>query len=238
MPASWEILEARRNRVLITTIYPADGKVSMEWTSAMAHLQVKPDWQVMNPSGFPYHVARNAGVKVALDNKFGWLFFLDSDVVPPVDIIMKLLASGRDLVGAVYRQRYPPYRIAAFTTAPNPNPDDPSPAMGPLPPHAPGDIIPVDFLAAGATLISRRCLEAVVAEWPRPYDWAVDPMGQVPDGKGGFLPRMSEDYLFSWRAKLLGYQPWLHTGIECFHELMMRVGPHGPEPPQAQQNAL
>lgn len=233
MPASWEIMEARRSRILISTIYPADGKVSMDWASATAKLQHSPDWTVINPSGLPYDSARNLAARVCLDQGYAHLFFLDSDVLAPPDIIYRLLATGRDLVGALYFKRGDNYPPSASTLIYTPE-DKASPIkMGPLPKFNYGDIIPVDFLPAGATLISRRCLEDVARNFGHPFEWGMDPgfgpfMG--PDGQP--LPGFSEDYMFSWRAKQIGYQPFLATGIVCLHEMTGHVGIRGLQAPE------
>lgn len=217
MPGSWEILELRRNRVLVVTISPPDFKVSMNWARMLRNLELPPLSFTMDVKGPPYGHARNIGVKVALDEGFGHLFFLDADVIAPPNTVTQLLAAGRDFIGALYYKRSPPYKPAAGVTVWQGQ----EMAEGDLPPFNFGDVIPIDFLPAGATLISRRCLEAVLAKYPRPFEW----QGDI-DTPGY---NISEDYNFSLKAADCGFRPWLATGLVCQHELVVAATARGLE---------
>ena len=46
--------------------------------------------------------SRNRIIEYALENKFDYILMLDSDVIPPKDIIEKLLASKKDIVSGLY----------------------------------------------------------------------------------------------------------------------------------------
>ena len=226
MPGSWEILEARRNRVCMAVISRAGYKVSKRWADAYRQLDLPDQSQIVEAQGGPYDASRNAAAKACVDGGFGYLFFLDTDTIPNSDTVMKLIATGRDLIGATYRRRHPPFDIIGATAML----DAKGQIIGvPIKNDRPGEIVPVDFLPTGATLISRRCLEAMFAVFPRPYMWGID-VAPVSDGAGGSLPQVSEDYVFSLRAKTIGYQPWLHTGLWCKHEIDgVFGGPNGPE---------
>ena len=233
MPSAWEIMAARRRRVLISTIYPADGRVTMDWASSVARLQHEPDWPVVNPSGLPYDSARNVAARLCLNEGIAYLFFLDSDVLAPPDIIYRLLATGRDLVSALYFKRGDNYPPSAATLVQTPEDKEHPVKVGPLPKFNYGDIIPVDFLPAGALLISRRCLEDVAKAFVHPFEWGLDQgFGPFMGPDGQLLPPWSEDYMFSMRAKSLGFQPWLHTGIVCHHEMAGWVGIRGLQAPE------
>ena len=157
-------------------------------------------------------------LKMAFESRFEWLFFLDTDTLAPKLTVPILQAANRDLIGGMYFQRFPPYLPAHATAGVD--------AKGlivkqPLPPFTPGDIIPIDFLATGCTLVHRRCMEAMLKTYPKPYEWTLDI-----DKEGG----LSEDFDFSLKAARIGFQPWLHTGVVARHEMLMTVGPRGPEP--------
>ena len=221
MPGAWEIVEARRNRVMVVTIAPPDLKVTTGWASAVLHLALPPMSDFMMVKGFPFGPARNKGLKEALDQGYGWLFFLDADVICPPNVVMDLLANGRDLIGGLYYRRFPPYEPAPSVAVRN----EGGQLLGHKPPsfnH--GDVIPVEFLPMGATLISRRCMETVLASHPRPFEWNLDIDTQ---DRGG----LSEDFTFSLRALELGFQPWVATGLTCRHETLTLVGPRGLEYP-------
>ena len=222
MTGSWEVMRAREGRVLIATITPPDYKVSFAWANAMRELEQPPGSDFLRVSGLPFGPARNQAVVTALNGGYGYLLFVDADTIPPKNMLTQLLASGRDFVGGLYFQRFPPFMPAVFMA--RQSVDDKGVSRvdkAPLPPYNPGEIIQVDFLPTGATLMSRRCLQAVMARFPKPYEWSVDI-----DRPGGGL---SEDYDFCLKATSLGFRPWLHTGLVCRHEILMAIGARGPE---------
>lgn len=225
MPASWEIVEQRRNRVLLSVITPPDLKITMSWARHFNHLQMPPLSQHFETRGKNYDANRNTCLKAMMDGGFGWIMWVDADVYLPPDAIMRLLSAGRDFIGGLYFRKEPPYlpvsSIAKF--------DDRGQFIpGVLPPHQPGDIVPVNFLGCGCTLISRRCVEDMLSHYPRPYQWGMD-IAPVMDHNGKPIPGWSEDFLFCARAEQIGYTPYLHTGVVCQHELLAAVGPRGVE---------
>lgn len=208
----------------MVTIQPPELRYSRPWTKMIRNLQLPLESQDFDVSGMPFDAARNMGLKAAHDNGFGYLFFLDSDTIPPLDIVPKLIATGRDLVGGFYRQRGLPFApVAAMAVR---DPASGTVLRGPLPTYNPGDILPVDFLPTGATLMSRRVIEALLQAYPTPFEWGYDIVPKK-DQLGQPLPQFSEDYIMSIRAKALGFQPWLHTGIICRHEFMVSVDNEG-----------
>ena len=227
MPSAWENLNTRKGRVLVVSITPSDPKVSMRWAIMNRNMALPPASDYMTVAGLPYGPARNRGLKFAVDGNYGYLAFLDTDTVPPADWVMRLIATKRDLVGCIYHQRFPPFNTTAFMEG-----KDKQGGVDklPLPPHNRGDIIPVDFLATGATLYSRACLKAVLAKYPRPFEWGID-IAEIP-GDEGMLPHLSEDYMFSIRARDMGYQPWLATGVEARHEMTVVSTAKGLEMPE------
>ena len=216
MPASWDIVKQRNSRLLIATIAPPDLKVSMAWAAALRDLQIPPGSDFMKVLGLPFDAARNHAAKSAVEGGYGGLLYVDSDTVVPPNLATGLLAAGRDVIGAMYFRRFPPFAPAACMLQVMP---DGKLQPGPLPPYKPGDILPVDFLPTGATYYSRRCLQAMFANFPRPFIWGVD-VAPVMDERGQPLFPFSEDFIFSFRAKTLGFQSWLHCGILCRHEFM------------------
>lgn len=56
---------------------------------------------------------RNMIIQAAIDNECTHVFFLDDDVIPPSDIIVKLLAHDKDVVTGLYPMRdFPHYPVA------------------------------------------------------------------------------------------------------------------------------
>ncbi len=56
---------------------------------------------------------RNGCVEFALNTgiPFDWLLWIDGDMVFPGDALLRLIAHDKDIVGANYRQRTPPYKF-------------------------------------------------------------------------------------------------------------------------------
>lgn len=52
---------------------------------------------------------RNGTVEIALTNKCDYLFWIDSDMRFPPDALMRLLSHQKEVVGAIYNKRVPPF---------------------------------------------------------------------------------------------------------------------------------
>jgi hypothetical protein len=124
-----------------------------------------------------------------------WLFWLDTDMIVPERTIQALLSHEKDIVGATYVRRSPPYDL-----------------MGHIPLGADGKpqnvqgIVEADRLPTGV-LLTRR---SVFRDLPRP----VFRLG-INEEKGDFI---GEDYYFCEQAKANGHKLWLDV------TLSLRVG--------------
>ena len=220
-------MKVRRERVMVCVITPPELKHSRWWCRAFRSLQLPPGSEFKYVEGWPYDAARNIGLKDMLDSQFGAILFWDSDTVPPDGAVPSLLSTGRDLVGALYTRRGPPFAPVAG----NASYDKDGKNVGfHMPPYKQGDIIPVDVLGMGFTLISRRCVQAVMAKYPRPFAWGFD-LTSVREEDGTLIPRTSEDFNFCMRAKICGFQPWVHCGVQAQHEMMAVSTPQGVQMP-------
>lgn len=153
----------------------------------------------------------------------GGFLLHNSDILPPADTIPRLIETGRDLIGALYTRRGPPFDIVAGRAT---HDKDGKHTGFKMPPYNQGDIVPVDVLGMGMTLISRRCVQAIMAAHPRPFAWGLD-LESVREESGALIPRTSEDFVFCLRSAECGYQPWVHTGITARHELLAVATPGG-----------
>lgn len=227
MPGAWEILQMRRNRVLVCIITAPELKHSRWWCRAFRSLQLPTRSEFRYVEGWPYDAARNIGLKNMMDEKFGYIFFWDSDTLPPDDTVTRFIESGRDLIGALYTRRGPPFDPVAGCSTYN---QEGRHIGFKMPSYNQGEIVPVDVLGMGATLISRRCVETVMLKYPRPFAWGMD-LAEIREADGTLIPRTSEDYVFCLRAKECGFQPWVHTGKQAQHELLAVATPQGVQMP-------
>lgn len=206
MPGSWEITQ--QNRVLCAILHT--DITTIAWAFGLRGL-ILPG-QLMGLTGMPFDHARNMAAMQTLDNGYEWLFFLDSDVVPPRDTILKLMAHNLPIVSGVYCRRSPPAGIPVMIR------------KGVWVTQYPANtLIEVDLVGAGCLLIHHSVLRKLPAQqhghhW---FDWRVDLQS--------ILPRddcVSEDFAFCQHARKHGYKIMVDTSIQCKHVGFAEAG-HG-----------
>jgi hypothetical protein len=122
---------------------------------------------------------------------FEWIAFIDSDMHPPANSVLRLLSHELDVVSALYMQRQPPY-VPAVRFLEN-GPPRPEEYQGPA---------AVNAVGFGMIVIRRQVFERV----PRPW-FADDPN----------TPGLNEDFHFCHRAREAGYKIHLDAALECGH---------------------
>jgi hypothetical protein len=180
--------------------------VSTRWAQGYRELQLPPQSGTIFSSGMPFDHARNAACQHALEKGFTWLFFLDDDVVPPPDVLPKLISKGRDIIGGLYYRRAEPIvPVMLVDTKPKPSF---------ITQFQVGSLVEVDLIGAGCMLVHRRVLEAMP---PPRFEWLIDYDGVL---NKKFIPeedRCSEDFAFCRRAKKLGFSVCVDTSVQCSH---------------------
>jgi hypothetical protein len=120
-----------------------------------------------------------------------WLFFLDSDMTPPVHAIAQLLAHKLDIVAGLCCLRQPPYPPAVTWLD------------GIAPPLAALDRpVAIEKTGLACALITRRVLETVRAPW-----FAENPAN----------PGLGEDTYFFRRARAAGFTVYLDMQLHVGH---------------------
>lgn len=198
---AWEIAEQRK---VLCAILHTDV-TTVAWSLGLRNLMIPGS--IMPIAGMPYDHARNTAVEACLAHGFQYVFFLDSDVIPPRDTIHRLLAHKKPIVSGVYCRRSPPATVpvaiknGTWVTKLNPN-----------------ALMEVDLVGAGCLLIHRSVFESLphsdAARGKKWFDWRVD-MKDVPGVQPGSA--LSEDFQFCLNAKNFGYQILLDTSIQCKH---------------------
>ena len=107
MPASWEIYEARQGGILprrtpfdrkfLAVLVPHTGEVPAEFSHRLAYLRMPPNSEIFMSKEIPLDVSRENMARRALDAGFEWLFFLDSDVLPPENVFEELFSVKQHL---------------------------------------------------------------------------------------------------------------------------------------------
>jgi len=157
-------------------------------------------------TGMPFDHARNAAVQAAIAHNCTHLFFLDSDVIPPKDAILRLLAHNKPIISGVYHRRSPPVGVPVMIKG--------GTWVTQYPPNA---VMEVDLVGAGCLLLDVAMLKKMTPQRPgyHWFDWRVNfkGLGIYPDHEC-----LSEDFSFCVHAKRTMNIPTLvDTSIKCRH---------------------
>lgn len=199
MPGCWEIKAAKQ--VLVGILHV--DFTSIAWALGLRNLQIPG--HISPVSGMPYDMARNTICQQVLQNGYEFVFFLDSDVIPPPDTIHRLMAHRQPFISGVYHRRSPPHGIPVMLKGGKWITEYPA-----------NRLIEVDLVGAGCLLIHRSVLERVPHQRPEAgktyFDWRVDCKGKLPDGEC-----LSEDFTLCSHVKKYGIQVLVDTSIQCRH---------------------
>jgi len=159
-------------------------------------------------------------------DKVQGLFWVDNDIVLPIDAITRLadaLLRGHDFVTGIYVQRMRPHwpLIANF--------DSKRETFRWLVDWPENTLAPVDGCGFGVAVTSAKLLGAMADNYPNPFEFT----------------KYSEDFTFCRRAAILGYQLYVDTGVQCGHlmdpepatvahfKAVVAAGPHRIQSPQS-----
>ena len=219
---SWEIERLRKPRVAVGMLFNQET-VFRDMLKAAFGFQREPGWIFFFQTSIPLvDVARNVVASQALHSGAEYLFFWDSDVVPPYDIVPRLVAQGRPVISALYWRRYPHMFPEVFRV--NPKTGIPEPMTAEEIHRMKGGLIECDAVGLGACLIHRSVLEKL-AERSNRFTMI------NPDNPDETLEvyefmkmiiqdrvTVSEDIHFCSRVKNeLGYKIFVDLSIECAH---------------------
>lgn len=198
MPGSWELLQDRQ--VLVGILHVES--TCMAWSLGFRNLIIPG--RVEPLAGMPFDHARNVLCQIALRDGYKHIFFLDSDVVPPRDAILRLIAHNKPVISGVYHRRSPPVGVPVMQRG--------GQWVLRYPANA---IIEVDVVGAGCLLIQRQLLERLPPIRPGHhwFDWRVNYNG-LP---GQTRPGMSEDFEFCRQCRDNGVPVLVDTSIQCRH---------------------
>jgi hypothetical protein len=181
----------------VAVCFPSADMVHASFALSLAGLcQTLPPARttIVNAKSSIVAMARNNAVERAQAFGADYVLFLDSDMTFPKDTLQRLLKHGKDIVGAVYTKRLPPYTLLG----------DALPAE-----HAdePPILAEMIRLPTGCMLIAMR----VFAALPKPYfRFGID-------GERGTI--LGEDYAFCDDVRKAGFAIWadLQLSLEIGH---------------------
>jgi hypothetical protein len=168
----------------VAVCVPYHDRVHAQFAASLAMvMQRMPSATLIMARGSIVTRARNACIQAVEQSKdeVGFIFFADSDVIFPPDTIARLMAHDKDIVGATYMNKSPPYRLMAKTI-------DGEPIT------AGAGLFEVAALPLGCILLRRSIFRSL----KRPYFRLLDDE-QTGDTHG-------EDYVFCRIVRELGYR--------------------------------
>ena len=204
--------EAKRGGVLISV--PNTGQIKTELVSVLLNIAMRNP-QIVGvdlPQGMPVDSSRNNAVKRFLGSRFEWILPIDSDIVPPMDVVDRLLRHKKKIVSAVcwssmggekggeWEQDLLPYPTIMEKAE-----DGKGWRVDRKKLESPETLIQVDAVGMSCLLIHREVFEKMGGNWFR--------LSYSPDGmcNGG------EDFAWCLKAKELGYEIWVDKSVQCGH---------------------
>lgn len=139
--------------------------------------------------------ARRALVKGAFDLGVTHIMWLDSDSVPPPDLIRRLMAHDKEVVGGLYHKRTPPHDPVAYRMI-----DGEFQAIKRLDPA----LMFVEAMGQGCLLVDINVYYDMAEEYGDDLWYVVDPF----DG---------EDIYFFRRLLAMGIPAYLDATVQCGH---------------------
>lgn len=199
--AAWERQPPQTELAILA---PVGGPVQYLSALAMKNLIIPLNYVWHSTSGYPIDISRDHLVRKALEDNVDYIFFLDTDVVPPQDTLLQLLPWKLPIISGLY-----------WTKARVPGAYKFHPDSGHIksldPPFDPPRVIEVDAVGSGCLLIDARVFKKIPPPW---FKWDMFPWAPPEESPGH-----SEDINFCLKAKEHGFPVYLHTGIRCKHLL-------------------
>jgi len=170
----------------VAICFPSGDMVHADFALALAGLcnSTPPlETPIVNNKSSIVAAARNDGVRRAKEMGCDHMLFLDSDMVFPRDTLHRLLLHRKDIVGATYTKRAPPFSLLGTALEERPTSD----ARG---------LTEMRRIPTGCLLIRLAVFDAL----SEPY------FRFVTDESAGTI--VGEDYVFCDRARAAGFRIW------------------------------
>ena len=168
---------------LVAIGVPSGDMVHTDFAMSLAMLCMNAGVQsfLLNSRSSLIALGRNQCAGAAQIMKASHLMFFDTDMVFPADALSRLLAHDKDIVGATYSQRMPPFHPLAVTEAGEQT-------------HISSGMHRVRLLPTGCMLIRTSVFHTLA----RPYFNLVAEGDQL----------RGEDYYFCEKARAAGFEIW------------------------------
>jgi hypothetical protein len=130
--------------------WEADMAIRLSAAASRAAAQGIPTITINEKSSI-IAMSRNSMANNAINNSATHVFWCDSDNIPPVDVISRLLAHDKDIVGGIYCKRVPPYELLGVPLAPVN--------------ISKGGVVPFWLMPGGCMMIKARVYRTIPKPW-------------------------------------------------------------------------
>jgi hypothetical protein len=175
----------------VAVCFPSGDMVHADFALALAGLcnSTPPiETPIVNNKSSIVAAARNDAVRRAQEMGCDFMLFLDSDMVFPRTTLHRLLIHRKDIVGAIYAKRVPPYALLGTALEAKPTCDEQG-------------LTEMKRVPTGCLLIRMAVFEAL----SKPYFRFLN------DETSGEI--VGEDYVFCDRAREAGFRIWCDTQL-------------------------
>jgi GT2 family glycosyltransferase len=225
MPHMWSILGCEREEPVspvVNVLTPLAGDVAFEWVNNALKLDPARGYAKSSfHKGNPVDIARELLVDLAIKNKCDYLFFLDSDVIPPENILDVLIGHNLPIVCGIYNSKTPgmPWGMWNFNKTANT-----FLALDKWKKR----LVQVDVTGCGCMLIKSDVILKMHEAYPDLplFMWTKDRSSKVtsklnvPDER---MRGVSEDFWFCLLAAKCGFPIVIDTDMKCSHIGNMKV---------------
>lgn len=193
--------------LVLTIAYPSRGVCDPAFAQALRNLQVPfpfTRYETNFVPGADVAVARNLLAEKSIGD---YILFLDDDVLPPMNALVKLFLDGKDIVTGLYFAKQEPHFPQIFKKGGDKDHYDC------VENYQKDSLFEVDACGGGCMLVKKSVFKKI----RKPYFQYI--------AKGEDTPRKGEDFFFREKAKEAGFKIYCDSRVVCRHIGTKVIGP-------------
>ncbi|HUS38383.1 MAG TPA: hypothetical protein VMX74_02985 [Pirellulales bacterium] len=193
---------------MIAIVTPSrTGELRQRWRDAVSATMGRHEYEIYSCRDMPTLDARNFTTTRAYNEKAELFWFLDDDVIPPINAFDDLCSANVPIISGMVTNKSPraKARVARIDGSGMYRFDD-------YPWQWPGEPFEVDSAGMGCLLVRRDVLDMI--EPDRWFNWNYP--RRLPDGRVMMQSR-GEDLHFCVEANRAGFDVYAHPNVRCQH---------------------